>query len=345
MVAGRLRAESLSVRAHGWRAYSGMLWRRLFTRSQQLFLRRRYVTKRFDGFSMYLDLQDHGISRTLAIAGGREQDQVAIMRRELGDGMAVVDIGSNVGYYPLLASTLVGSSGKVYSAEPSPQNFELLTRNIELNSLSNVIQAFPVGISNETGKATFYLHRQANLHTLNPEKHHDFKTPPRFDELQIDIVAITDFMRGKEPVNLIRMDIEGHEVEVLEGLALAVSEDGASPSVLFENHFPKYDNDEHSMRTQLLRLFELGYYAKTMVSTDESVSRFHEMGYTPERVVKADGVLRGLYEGVSNEDAVKLICEVGYVRATLLSRHAPAAPNAHANGEAADNDASGSPRS
>ena len=317
----KLRLETDALRSHGWKRYLTVLTRRISMRFRQSVLRQRYVIKRFPNFRMYLDLEDNGISRTLAIAGSREEDQIAILKRELRNGMTVVDIGSNVGYYPLLASTLVGGTGKIYSAEPSPQNFELLSKNIELNSLSDMIHALPIGISNSTGKAIFYLHQQANLHTLNPKKYHDFKESVHFDELQIDVVAIADFMRDKEPIDLIRMDIEGHEVEVLESLSMAVSEDGASPIVLFENHFPKYDEAQHSMRTQLIHLFRLGYYAKTMVSTDESVSKFHEMGYTPETVIKADGVLRGLYEDVPNDDAVKLICEIGYVRATLLARN------------------------
>ena len=72
------------------------------------------------------------------------------------------------------------------------------------------------------------------------------------------------------------------------------------------------------MRTPLKRLFDLGYYAKTMVSNDESKSRFGGKGYRPQTIIKTDLVYRGLYEGVSNQDAVEFICDLGSVRATLL---------------------------
>ena len=190
-----------------------------------------------------------------------------------------------------------------------------------LNRLSHIIETLPVGMSNRTGTAKLYVHEKANLHTLNAAKYHDYRNQPKYaDTLEIDVMSIGDFIRDHEPIDFVRMDIEGHEVEILEGLGAAIPQYHCSPRVLFENHFPKYDDAHHSMREPLSNLFSLGYYAKTMVSNDEATARFKDMGYQPLTVIKTDGVFRGLYEGVSKNDALTLICDIGTVRATLIER-------------------------
>ena len=50
----------------------------------------------------------------------------------------VIDVGANTGYYSLRLSSLVGENGKVIAIEPDPQTFNSLTKNCELNNISNV---------------------------------------------------------------------------------------------------------------------------------------------------------------------------------------------------------------
>ena len=54
----------------------------------------------------------------------------------------VLDIGGNIGYCALLLGSIVGSKGKVYSIEPSSENFELLNENISLNKMEAIIETF-----------------------------------------------------------------------------------------------------------------------------------------------------------------------------------------------------------
>src|SRR5690348_7565067 len=63
--------------------------------------------------------------------GSYEEGTTNIFERLLKEGMAVVDVGANLGYYALLAARLVGESGKVYAFEPDPTNYALLTKNIQ----------------------------------------------------------------------------------------------------------------------------------------------------------------------------------------------------------------------
>ena len=56
-----------------------------------------------------------------------------------------------------------------------------------------------------------------------------------------------------------------------------------------------------------------------MGSTDERLSHLRVIGYSPSEVVKASMRQRGIYEGVSKEDALDVICDIGTIRTTLLA--------------------------
>ena len=281
-----------------------------------------FIKKRIHGVPMYLDVHDPGVSRTLAVKGTREQDQVFIVRRELKAGMVVLDIGANIGSYALLEASIVGAQGTIYALEPSPQNFALLQKNIALNQLENIISPYQLGAANQTGVGKFYIHAASNLHTFHPQKYREFaNTSDNYKEtIDVEIVNVGEFLKDKKPIDFIRMDIEGFEVEVLEGLMDSIRNNTISPKILFEVHRPKYDDVHHNMRAQLEQLFSLGYKVKTLISSDESLSLFHERGYKPEKVIRTDGVKRGIYNDLTNEDASEYICDIGFVRAALLAR-------------------------
>ena len=116
----RFRTEWRRLKGRGLVDYLRLVKPRLGVWYARNLLRRRVVLGKLHGFKIYLDLDDHGISRTLAVVGTREQDQIAILKRELREGMVVLDIGSNVGSYALLAASLVGESGRVFAVEPAP---------------------------------------------------------------------------------------------------------------------------------------------------------------------------------------------------------------------------------
>ena len=70
--------------------------------------------------------------------------------------MTILDIGSNIGYYAILESKLIGSTGKIFSIEPSPQNFKLLQENLEIQDTNN-FQIFNLAIGNKNEKLEFLI--------------------------------------------------------------------------------------------------------------------------------------------------------------------------------------------
>ncbi len=283
-------------------------------------LGKKFIKRKVHDYKMLLSLKTGGISKNLYLFGGREEDHREIMVNELKNGEKVLDIGSNIGYYALMEAMMVGKEGSVIAVEPDPRNIELLNTNIQLNKLKDRIPVHNVAISNNNGTKEFAVHKETNLNVVLPTKKPIDKK--YLNILKVQAVDIYDFLQTVGKVDLIRMDIEGHEVEIFEGLVrLAKSKPQFMPEkVIFEVHTEAYDDAEHNMRKQLLELFNNGYRIKTLTSQDEEKSTIRELGYTPWKYASSDEHKRGLYNDISNEDAVKLICDMGGARIALLSR-------------------------
>jgi len=285
-------------------------------------LRQSLMLKGIHDYRMYLDLNDPGISKTLAIVGKRELEHEYILQKEVRPGMTIWDIGANIGYYALMEATYVGREGKVYAVEPSPTNYELLKKNVELNECADRIEIFPLAISNKNGKSKLYLSEMSNINTFHPQLIRFGTTSKNLSgkSVMVSTRDVLSFIENKRRIDLVRMDIEGHEVNVFESIIKSVEEKDFTAGILFETHFPKYDDEHHNMRKRLKRLFELGYFPKWMASTDEKKAKFKAKGYTPEVVIKTDAVERGLYRNVGSADAIELICDLGGVRTVFLAR-------------------------
>jgi len=284
-------------------------------------LKQRFVEISVHNYRMIVGLNDPGISRTLILFGTREKDHICILNKELSSSDVVLDLGANIGYYALMEANLVGNNGYVYAIEPSPSNVDVLRKNISLNNYSDIVEVFQMGASNKTGKEKFYTSEMSNLGTFFPTRYYGksgmTKSSP---SIYIKTTTIPDFIVDKKTIDFIRMDIEGYEIEVFEGMMPLLDNENFSPKILFETHRPRYDDTYHSMRKTLLKMFEYGYYPKIVVSNNHPKGEFLKRGYKPETLIHTDGYRRGIYYGVSNNDAIDFVCDIGFVRAVLLER-------------------------
>jgi FkbM family methyltransferase len=131
-------------------------------------------------------------------------------------GDVAIDIGANVGYYSLLMSRLVGPGGRIYAAEPSPSIRARFERHLELNRVGNVV-VLPFGISDRSEERYLKLSGESNCGDAH------FVDDPDEDNVEgrlplrrlVDVVPAEDLARAA----LIKVDVEGMEVEVLGDLA------------------------------------------------------------------------------------------------------------------------------
>src|SRR5262245_50493673 len=81
-------------------------------------------------FKIYIQLNDWSVGLRIAVKRGYESHVTGTMRPLLKQGMVVLDIGANIGFYTLLAAARVGESGKVLAFEPGENNCRLIRMSL-----------------------------------------------------------------------------------------------------------------------------------------------------------------------------------------------------------------------
>jgi FkbM family methyltransferase len=277
---------------------------------------RRYVTRSIHGYRMILDLYDPGLSRGLMLFRTREVDHKVMLERIVKPGMRIFDIGGNIGYYPLMELSLLGGTGQMIVIEPLPQNVALLERNLRLNNYSDVV-VIEAAMSNVSTEKTFHLSKHSNLGTFHPEG----SVTELLSGSTLDVKTLTVPMLAQRfgPPDLLRMDIEGHEVEVFESMLDDISNGAYAPTIIFETHCDRY-SQEHDMAAALRRLFQLGYCVPIVSSSsDMTADQLIRLGYKPGQRLATDAIHRTLFADIRPDDAIDIICRNGTVRTVVLA--------------------------
>ena len=126
----------------------------------------------------------------------------------------VYDLGAHIGYYTLIASKYIKENGKVYAFEPFPINFEKLAVHKKINLLENVIIS-NAAVAAIDGELSFSNNSNDSANTYI-ENSYMFKN---FNHIQVKAVTLDNLVMSGQylPPDLIKMDVEGAELDVLNG--------------------------------------------------------------------------------------------------------------------------------
>ena len=172
-------------------------WSRLTTKGDHL--------AQVQGSWMRLDIHERGIHSDLFISGIREPQATRYLQSILKPEWTVVDIGANIGYYALQEARVAKT---VFAIEPGQDNFDHLQENIDLNGYKNVIP-FQLAIGDHKGEVGFKVAKACNWNRIAL----DGETP----DDQVPMATLDDFMGGLS-IDFVRMDVEGYEIKILEGM-------------------------------------------------------------------------------------------------------------------------------
>jgi FkbM family methyltransferase len=187
------------------------------------------------------------VGRLEYLAGEYEPELTRIVMQRVHQGMTVVDGGANIGYYTLLFSHLVGMSGRVYAFEPDPANYRALLDNISTNGLVNV-KPFEYGLGRATGMASFWA-TGGVCSGFSPE------SIPTGQEITVQVVAIDDILSDIDQLHFVKLDVEGVELECLEGMRNTIQR-SPNISVVLEVNLNKLGVGAGTM---FVRLREFGF--------------------------------------------------------------------------------------
>jgi len=147
-----------------------------------------------------------------------------LLRRVLSPGAVVVDAGANIGIYSQFFSRCVGPTGVVHSFEPSPENFKRLRS--AARKFSNIcLSQAAVGECSERSK--LYVSDELNVDHRVYLSEGDSRRA-----IDIDIIALDDYFQPGERVDLIKMDIQGYELQALRGATRVLADNPAAKLLL-----------------------------------------------------------------------------------------------------------------
>ena len=184
-------------------------------------------TKLFTQQSMFVDDSD---SLGLIVNGIFEPEETKSIMGLVKPGDRFLDIGANVGYYTVLAAELVESAGRVFAIEPNDANFEILNANTLYWQKEGRVQVFRTALSDEAGSANLFLNsRNGGMHRMYSSVVCTHKSVP--------VTVVTGDALRLEPLDLIKIDIEGFEPRALRGLQQTLQQ---SPRVKILSEFSPF---------------------------------------------------------------------------------------------------------
>ncbi len=158
----------------------------------------------------------------------------------LRPGDMAIDVGANFGFYTKLFSECVGPEGSVHAVEPVPETFDYLHYNVRHLELSNVF-LYQVAASDYSGIARMSVPLwhggRRNIYESRLDEHGD---------IPVRVIRLDDLFAGMKPA-LIKIDVEGNELQLIEGARQ-----------LLTNYHPPLLVEVSSPQTAPL-LAELGY--------------------------------------------------------------------------------------
>jgi FkbM family methyltransferase len=161
-------------------------------------------------------VRDNGVGTTTVAEFFSPDSEIMSTKLPSLHPKVIYDLGANVGVSSLFFASLYPQA-TVYGFEPLPENFEVCLLNYR--GIRNSSQVFPWAVGSKSGLATFDCKNDSRGGRL--ESTHQDPNLETVAQIQVKIISVTDLIEkeGLPPPDLLKIDVEGAEYDVLEGLA------------------------------------------------------------------------------------------------------------------------------
>lgn len=205
----------------------------------------------------------NSVSKIIAETGRYENEEIEKIIENLNEASVFFDIGANVGIYSISVAKKF-SDIHIFAFEPVPETVEILKENIVRNNVASKISIFDEAVSNTDGFINLTLDFHSSNYVTNNNSYYNKKS--------VKTVTIDKFVEENkiENIDLMKIDVEGHEYNVLEGSIRAL--DTFKPIILIElierNDQIFADRVNHDYNDSIRILLDLGY--KYYIFDDQS---------------------------------------------------------------------------
>lgn len=219
-----------------------------------------------DGLRWRLN-RTHHIDRELMLSGCFEPATTQRIKQLVQPGMKVLDVGANIGYFSLLLARQVGASGHVWAFEPTQAYGQRLREHLQINQLESRVTVVPMALSDHRDQAEISIgEASATLHPLDnaPARGCETIQLRKLDELVDEL--------GIDRVDLVKVDIDGHEPAFLRGAEKTIRKH--QPIMIIEFFQGNLDMAGGDVRQLKEQLETLGYRLHSDRTGEPYPSRF-----------------------------------------------------------------------
>jgi FkbM family methyltransferase len=187
-------------------------------------------------YLVYADAQETGITPHLAMDGYWESWITTRLALTLRPGWHCLDVGANHGYYTLVMADAVGPEGRVAPVEPTPRLAELLRETLDINGFPDVVVTQQAASDTDGQKLQLVVPERRSLNARLSQE-----AGPNDAVVEVESVTIDGLTRDWPRVDLIKIDVEGAEESVWQGMQRTIA-DNAELVVLLELNVDRYDD-------------------------------------------------------------------------------------------------------
>ena len=179
------------------------------------------------------------IGRSIATMGVYDLSVTEVLWRLIDPREVAVDIGANIGYMTSIMAKRVGERGKVYSYEPHPEIYKELCENKSLWQETygwHQIEIQNLALSTTSGVGTLNIpsHFRQNRGVASLLDVVSGQSDSSDCQCPVALARLDDLMNDDCSIAVIKIDVEGHELKVLQGGANVIAHHARD--IIFEEH-------------------------------------------------------------------------------------------------------------
>ena len=245
----------------------------------------------FNGLALRYRPEDWDVAGEILRTGTYGHETTTAVKELLRPGMTFVDAGAHIGYYSVLAAKFVGATGHVYCFEPIPATNAMLRANVELNGFSSQTTIESLAISSRRASLAFVIDEASSVASRMATSSEA--------GVPLDATSLDDYFaaRGWPDVHVVKMDIEGAELEGFRGMTELVRRN-ATMAVIFEVHLEVLGRQGESVHSLFDELVHMNFSRFSILR--DGMEDFH-MPEDVERLAQlpADTVVNVLAQGAA----------------------------------------------
>ena len=170
------------------------------------------IKVKIGNYFLYLNPNDPVVSGAIFF-NVYEKSESKFIKSSCFEGMNILDIGANIGYYTALFSQLAGVNGTVIAVEPDEESYKYLTKSVNSFNYKNVF-SFRLAASDTKQKLPLYISKD------NRGDNRLYSNNKKRNSIIVECLTVDELLKNNkiENLDLIKIDVQGYEPKVLKGM-------------------------------------------------------------------------------------------------------------------------------